>query len=88
MAINRFMIKHPRTGKCDPFYTLVCVTVVVCLLKFLCEGVSITVADHIVSLGHVDSGTYGLILSTVLGAHGYLETKSDKKPEVIHVEQS
>lgn len=66
--------------KSDPMLTMACIAIVVCLIKFLMEGVSFA---NGLSLGHADSGTYAAILAPILGAHGYVSIKTPAKtPEV------
>lgn len=51
---------------------------IACILKFLVEGVSFVFNGHPVSLGHVDSMTYGTLLTPLWGGHAYMQTNKQK----------
>lgn len=72
----RFSLKHPSTGKTDAILTMTCFIVVLCGLKFLFDGVEITIFGHIISFGHADPMAYGTLLTPVLGAHGAREWRN------------
>lgn len=63
----------------DVMLTLVTLTVYACVGKFLMEGVSIHIGEHVLDLGHADSGTYAALLAPILGAHGYITSKKPKE---------
>lgn len=68
----------------EPLASLVALTILVCLIKFLMEGISFDYHNHPVSLGHADSLTYAALLGPILGAHSYTKVKGTKEtPEVI-----
>lgn len=60
----------------DPMLTMVVLAIVVCLMKFLFEGITITVAAYSLTVGHSDAGTYAALLGTILGAHGYVAVRT------------
>lgn len=66
----------------DPFTSVSVITVFGCLLKFLADGVTLTLYGHTLTLGHVDSATYVALLTPVLGAHGYIRVKGKPIKEV------
>ena len=51
---------------------------VACIIKFLLEGVSITIAGQPLSLGHADPVTYGMLLGPLWGGHAYLQARVRK----------
>lgn len=75
-------LKHPRTGERDAMLTLMALTVLVCVVKFFFEGVSVTLFGHTLSLGHADPLSYGAILSPVLGAHATREWRIPSAPNL------
>jgi hypothetical protein len=74
-------IKHPDTGKLDPVLTLSAMTVLICGIKFLLDGASITMSGHSISLGHVDPLAYGAFLTPVLAMHSWLGNKKEGNKE-------
>lgn len=68
-------LKHPRTGLPDVMLTLSTVVVLAASVKFLLEGINLTIFGHMVNFGHADAMTYGTLLTPVLGAHGYTMTR-------------
>lgn len=52
--------------------------VAVCALRFLFDGLSVTIGGHNLTLGHIDALAYGSILTPVLGAHGYIKASLNK----------
>lgn len=56
--------------------------VLVCCLRFLFDGIEITIAGHSLSLGHMDPLAYGTILAPVLGAHGYIRANIGKRTKI------
>lgn len=71
-------MKIPKVNRSDMILTLTTIVVLAATLKFLLDGASITMGEHIIVFGHVDSMTYGTLLSPVLAAHGFLEHKKEK----------
>lgn len=71
-------IKHPLTGELDPVLTLSAFVVFICGVKFLLDGVSLTIAEHTLTLGHVDPLSYGSLLAPILGMHGWVSTRAKK----------
>lgn len=59
----------------DHMTTLVTITVLACVTKFLMQGVTFDVFGHAINLGSADALTYGALLTPVLGAHGYMTGK-------------
>lgn len=72
----RYFLKHPQTNEPDLLMTLAWVVTLVCSIKFLFEGIEITIGAHTLSLGHADATTYAAMLAPVLGAHGWKEGKA------------
>lgn len=62
--------------------TLVVLATVVCLIKFLLEGVVLNIYAHTFNFGHVDASVYLAILSPILGSHSFIETRKVKAPSV------
>lgn len=73
--IRLLSIKHTTSGKHDPMLTLTVLAVLICILRFLFDGATFVIFGHVLNLGHVDSMSYGALLSPVLGAHGAKEWK-------------
>lgn len=72
-------LKNPKTGVPDLMTTLTTITVLVATLKFLLDGVTLTLKGHTLDFGHLDSMTYGMFLAPILGTHGWVETKTTKE---------
>lgn len=73
---------NPSSNKSDPMLTMSVLVVSVAALKFLLEGVTMTVGGHAVNFGHVDAMVYGALLTPVLGVHGYLKGKKSDAQKV------
>lgn len=56
----------------NPTFILASVTVGACVLRFLFDGLNVTLFGQNVIIPHTDSMSYGAILTPVLAAHGYL----------------
>lgn len=67
--LQSFIDKHTAGGTANTMHTLVCLSVLACVLKFFFEGVTLHIFGHPVQLGHADAMSYGAILSPILGAH-------------------
>lgn len=65
----------------NPTFILSSITVGVCALRFLFDGVAITILGQRIEIPHTDSLAYGSILTPVLAAHGYLRANA-KVPHV------
>lgn len=74
---------NPKTGKRDIFYTLTALAMLGATLKFLAEGVEVTIMGHVLNLGHADPLSYGAFLAPVLGAHGYVHSNDKNGDGVI-----
>lgn len=59
----------------NPTLTLSFIVVSVCALRFLFDGLSLNILGHTLDIGHMDPLAYGSILTPVLGAHGYVQTR-------------
>lgn len=68
-------LKHPRTGLPDVMATMTMVVVIASAIKFLLDGVSLVINGHTISFGHADSMSYGTLLTPVLGAHSFVNTR-------------
>lgn len=73
-------LKNPSSNKPDPMLTMSVIVVLAASIKFITEGVTVQVAAHNINFGHADSLTYGALLGSVLGVHGYIKTKTPPKP--------
>ena len=81
-------LKQPKSGEYDPMLTMSVLAVTAAILKFILEGVTFVFSGHKISFGHVDSLTYGALLTPILGAHGYMATKySSKQKESANVQE-
>lgn len=67
--------KHPRTGTPDPMLTITVITVGVCGLKFLLDGIHFVILGHSFDFGHTDPFAYGSLLAPILGAHSWQNTR-------------
>jgi hypothetical protein len=56
--------------------TLTAIAVTVAALKFAFDGVTVTVANHVVSVPHTDGGVYAAFLSPILGTHGFMASRT------------
>ena len=52
---------------------LTVLTVVVCCIRFVFDGVTVPIGEKALSVGHTDPLAYGSILSPVLAAHGFVK---------------
>jgi hypothetical protein len=75
-------VTNPSSNKPDPMLTMSVIVVTVASLKFLLEGVTVTIHGHDVSFGHVDALVYGALLTPVLGVHGYIKARASKGQKV------
>lgn len=74
-------LKNPKSNKPDGVLTLAFIVTIAATIKFLLDGVTVTVADHVINFGKVDALSYGSLLAPVLGAHGYLDGRFKKREE-------
>jgi hypothetical protein len=63
----------------NPTVLMSLIVVTVCAIRFLFDGLSITIKDYTLTIGHMDSLAYGSILTPVLAAHGYIRSKLGNK---------
>ena len=49
---------------------------VACIVKFLIDNITITIAGTSIALGHVDAMTYATFLTPLWGAHAYTKVFS------------
>ena len=73
-----FTVKHKDSEEVDVILSLVVFAVIIAGLKFLLDGVSVTIFGHLVNFGHTDSLSYGSMLTPILGAHGYISGQPTK----------
>ena len=59
--------------------TLATIVTLSAVFRFLLDGVSLVVCGHSMSFGHVDSLTYGSILTPVLGSHVFSESRQQPR---------
>ncbi len=59
-------IKHPRTGNASATLTFAVYSLVICLGKFLLNGVTVEVMDKTVNFGTVDANLIAAILAPTL----------------------
>lgn len=52
---------------------------IVCMVKFIVEGVSFYAYGHPVSLGHTDPVAYTAFLGPLWGGHAYINRNPSKK---------
>lgn len=69
-----------KTSERNTMMTLVVLTVVCCLVKFVLEGVVVTLYGNTVNFGHVDATVYLTLLSPILGSYSFIESKKPKVP--------
>jgi len=76
-------IKHPRSGDPDTMLTMALGAFLVCLGKFLVNGVILTFGDKSINLGVIDAGLIAALLTPTLGAYVMRKYSSspDKKGE-------
>lgn len=75
-------IKHPRSGQPDTMLTLSIYAFIGVMLKFLLNGVSITLFEKTIDFGTVDASLISALLLPTLGAYTARKFKSpppDKK---------
>jgi len=75
------MLTNAKTNKKDVMLTLVFFSVIIAGLKFLFEGVNLTILGHAVNLGHTDASTYAAFLTPVLGSHSYIDAQTPHLPQ-------
>jgi len=75
-------LKKLITNNQNVMEALTVLAVVIAAVKFLFEGGSVT------CFGHADASTYGMFLGTVLGAHSYIKTSSNKVEEIKNDNQT
>lgn len=75
-------LKHPKTGAPDLMTTAIVIAVLVASFKFLLDGLSINIAGHTITFGHLEALAYGSFLTPILGAHSYIDTRKTDKPKV------
>jgi hypothetical protein len=51
----------------------------VALVKFILDGITVTLKGSSFDLGHVDAAAYMAILTPVLAAHGFMHGKKDER---------
>lgn len=81
------MLKNNK-GYTDIVRTITLLAGLAAVIKFLLDGVTLVVYGHTIDFGHMDSLSYATLLAPILGAHGYLESKSnkqEKKPDANQV---
>lgn len=66
-----------HNGKRDPMLTLVFVVVILSGIKFIFDGVTISILGHVISFSHTDGGTYAAFLGPTLGAHSFTSTRNN-----------
>ena len=74
--------EDPETGKPSEMLTLSVIVTLAAAARFLLDGITINIAHHMLTFGHVDSMTYLAFLSPIVGTHGYIKGKvsdDDKK---------
>lgn len=74
-------VMHPNNKRSDTMLTFVSMTVFVCCVKFLFEGLSFTLGEFTFTFSQSDSLTYAAMLAPVLGAHGYIKVQPFKSKE-------
>lgn len=62
-------LNHPRSEQKDTMLTFSAFAVLAALIKFLTNGVSITIAGYTLNCGTVDAALIGAILTPTLGAY-------------------
>lgn len=73
--MNFPLINHPTRGTPDVMVTLALLVTLAATLRFILDGVSLTIAGHTLAFGHIDSMTYGALLTPVLGGHVISESQ-------------
>ncbi len=73
----RFM-KNPESDRPDGMLTLAFIVTIAATIRFLLDGVTVTVFDHVIAFGKVDALVYGALLTPVLGAHSFKDTRPDR----------
>lgn len=77
---------NPNSDKPDPMLTITIIAISVACLKFLLEGLSITVDGHVIDFGHVDALAYGSLLTPILGMHGWVNRPQAVPPPKLKVD--
>lgn len=81
MNIKSIWIIHPRSKRPDAALTFAVMAIVITLVKFLLNGVTITFMNYAFNFGTIDSGLVGAILLPTLGA--YVGRKVTDSPDKI-----
>lgn len=64
----------------NPTFILSSIVVGVCALRFLIDGLAVTIMGQTLIAPHTDPMAYGSILTPVLAAHSYIKAKGKNKP--------
>ena len=64
------------------YSALVAITTMAAVIKFILDGVTLTLYGHTVNFGHMDAMTYTALLAPVLGAHAWMQTKGTKDDKI------
>lgn len=65
----------------SPTTTMALIVVVTCALRFLLDGITLTLFGHSLSIGHTDPLAYGAILTPILAAHGYVRVRINRRTQ-------
>ncbi len=77
-----------KASERNTLLTLVILTVVCCLVKFILDGVVVSIYGQTINFGHVDATVYLTLLSPILGSHSFIESKKLKAPQASNDKQS
>lgn len=75
-------IFKPFLAERDGMRSMSYLTILVCLVKFMLEGMTIHFFGSVLTVNVSDAMTYGAILTPVLGAHAARDWQSNKKSRV------
>ena len=70
-------IIDPNTGKPSEMVTLTVVVTLAATTRFLFDGMSFHIFEHVLTFTKLDPMVYISLLTPVFGAHGYLNGKKD-----------
>jgi len=62
----------------NPTPHMTVIVVLVCSIRFLLDGITVSMFGHSLTVGHTDPLAYGSFLAPLLGAHGYIHTRTTK----------
>lgn len=74
-----FFIRNSKSGRADATLTLAVYGGFAAVIRFLFDGVTLTIGGNVFAFGSVDAMAYTALLAPILAAHGYIHTTGKTK---------